>query len=96
MKFQKFQQSLQLEKVPQQYSLLLQALWYDAKGDWEKAHQLAQEDNTADGALLHAYLHRKEGDEGNAQYWYNRANKKFSLLTLEKEWEEIVKALLKK
>jgi hypothetical protein len=52
---------------------LLQALWHDAKGDWDQAHQLAQDVSGADGAWVHAYLHRKEGDLSNARYWYRQA-----------------------
>ena len=73
---------------------LLQALWHDALGEWNKAHNLAQDMNTPDGSWIHAYLHRKEGDQSNAQYWYNRANRKMPAYSLEQEWEEIVSELL--
>ena len=72
----------------------LMALWYAGKGDWEQAHNIAQDIATAEGSWVHAYLHRQEGDIGNARYWYNRAGKKLSELSLEGEWEEIVEALL--
>jgi len=81
---------------PPTVSVLLVALWHDARGDWEKSHELAQDINTADGSWVHAYLHRKEGDQFNAQYWYNRANRKMPDYTLSEEWEKIVQALLKK
>jgi hypothetical protein len=72
----------------------LAALWYAGKGDWEQAHTIAQDIPTAEGSWVHAYLHRQEGDNGNARYWYNRAGRQLPALSLEKEWEEIVKALL--
>lgn len=72
----------------------LQSLWYDATGDWEKAHRIIQDVNDKTAAWIHAYLHRKEGDIGNADYWYNRAGKRRPELSLDKEWEEIATALL--
>jgi hypothetical protein len=83
-------------KQPPALSSLLVALWHDAQGDWHKAHELAQDIETSDGAWVHAYLHRKEGDPSNANYWYRQAGKKFPQQTLRQEWEEIVTELLKK
>ncbi len=94
MTMEDFLSSLSNDFPPEGISTTLQALWYDAKGEWEKAHRLAQSVDSADGAWVHAYLHRKEGDVGNASYWYHRAGKPRSRLSLEEEWEEIVKALL--
>jgi hypothetical protein len=71
-------------------STLLVALWHDGQGDWHKAHELAQDIETPDGAWVHAYLHRKEGDKFNANYWYQRVGKKFPTKSLKEEWEEIV------
>ena len=71
----------------------LRALWWDAKGDWGRAHELCQEDDGSAGAWVHAYLHRKEGDEGNASYWYSRAGKQKPSGTLEEEWRGMVDAL---
>ncbi|MDX1941295.1 MAG: hypothetical protein SFU99_12135 [Saprospiraceae bacterium] len=79
---------------PQDLPPLLQALWQDAQGNWHKAHEIAQDIETPDGAWVHAYLHRKEGDIWNADYWYRRAGRTRPDATLEKEWEEIVKGLL--
>ena len=93
MTLQEFKSSLQ-EQQPPPVAVLLQALWYEAKGDWHKSHELAQDVNTPDGSWVHAYLHRKEGDQFNAQYWYNRANQKMPDCSMEKEWEEIVKTML--
>lgn len=85
-----------LTEAPPNLSLLLQAMWHDQQGNWEGSHNIAQAINTRDGSWVHAYLHRKEGDQSNAQYWYRQAGKNIPSTTLEKEWEEIVKALLKK
>lgn len=76
----------------------LQALWWDARGDWERAHGLCQEAGSRDGDWVHAYLHRKEGDLGNAGYWYARAGKSMpsGSVTLEAEWAEIVAELLRR
>ena len=79
---------------PANLSPALQALWHDAKGSWDKAHELSQRGDERTGAWVHAYLHRKEGDEGNARYWYARAGKPFRPVPLETEWREIAAALL--
>ena len=73
----------------------LQALWHDLNGDWDRAHALAQEDGGRNGAWVHAYLHRKEGDEMNACYWYARAGRPVATGELDAEREAIVRALLK-
>lgn len=83
-------------KSPHQLTLALQALWHDARGDWERAHVLAQEAGGADGDWVHAYLHRKEGDEGNAGYWYSRAGHSRPNSSLDAEWKDIVSELLSK
>ena len=80
--------------TPPTESPLLTALWHDARGDWEAAHNIAQDIHTPDGAWLHAYLHRKEGDLLNAGYWYRQVGKPVFTGSLEGEWEELVRALL--
>jgi hypothetical protein len=82
--------------VPEDIHPLLQALLLDAAGDWDSAHRLAQNEPSTDGSWVHAYLHRKEGDLGNAGYWYRNAGKHMSDLSLEEEWEYIAQALLEK
>ena len=82
--------------VPEDIPSLLQALLLDAAGDWESAHNLAQNDPGKDGSWVHAYLHRVEGDTSNAGYWYRSAGKKIPELSLLEEWEYIAMALLKK
>ena len=69
---------------------MLQALWHDGKGNWQGAHEIAQAANTPDHCQLHAYLHRKEGDVGNARYWYNRAGRPMPAVSLRQEWEDMV------
>ena len=94
MKFEEFQKSLNDPQPSENLSEYVQSLWHDAKGDWNKAHQIIQDIEDKNAAWIHAYLHRKEGDIGNADYWYRRADKKRPNVTLEEEWETIVKALL--
>ena len=89
-----FTESLQSSQPPGNMSVYLQSLWYDAKGDWNKAHQLIQDVEDKNASWIHAYLHRKEGDVFNSGYWYNRAGKSRPSVSLEKEWEEIVAALI--
>ena|ERR1700753_1309384 len=79
---------------PANLALLLQALWWDAKGNFDRAHEIAQDDHSRDGAWIHAYLHRKEGDEGNAGYWYGQAHKPHPRVASNEEWQQIATALL--
>lgn len=94
MTFADFHESLKESAPPAHLAPLAAAMWWDAKADWNRAHEIAQDIETADGAWVHAYLHRKEGDDGNASYWYHRARKPPSRLPLAAEWEEIVRDLL--
>jgi hypothetical protein len=79
---------------PPDVSAPLKALWRDAHGDWNGAHEIAQAIDDEIGAWIHAYLHRKEGDPGNASYWYRRAGQPVAKESLEQEWQQIVVALL--
>lgn len=95
MSFEEFERSVAAEAVaPAGLSLALQALWAEARGDWDGAHALAQQAETGDGAWVHAYLHRKEGDESNAGYWYAQARRPHARGDLRAEWEQIARALL--
>src|SRR5262245_24199939 len=97
MNLSAFTASLDKMQPPKELGLPLQALWWDAKGDWTRAHECAQkEEDTAPGQWVHAYLHRKEGDQSNASYWYNRCGRKPSNDSLEVEWRSIASALLEK
>jgi hypothetical protein len=80
--------------LPADAPALVRALWHDATGDWEGAHRVAQDIETPEGAWVHAYLHRKEGDIGNAGYWYGRAGKPAASGSLDAEWQAIAEALL--
>lgn len=80
--------------IPPAVAPALVALWHDARGDWDAAHNTAQGIEDATGAWVHAYLHRKEGDEGNAAYWYRRAGKAIAREALDLEWERIAAELL--
>jgi len=72
----------------------LQALWYAKKGEWEKAHTLAQNISSEDGSWIHANLHREEGDLGNARHWYGRAIRPVSTLSIEVERDELIRTFL--
>jgi len=96
MVFENFVGTLQEMRPPAGVPLLLTALWWDARGDWTRAHEIAQDVESPDGAWVHAYLHRKEGDNRNAGYWYRRAGKTPSQASLGAEWEEIVSELLQR
>ena len=89
-----FKKSLQNDQLSPEASLYLQALWHDGKGDWDKAHELIQDVPDKNASWIHAYLHRKEGDVWNADYWYSKAGKKRPSSSLEEEWEQMVAAFL--
>lgn len=88
---QSFRESLRHAEPPAGISPVLGALWYDAKGNWNKAHDLINDLTDRDAAHIHAYLHRKEGDAGNARYWYSRAGQSPCKSSLSDEWEALVK-----
>ena len=94
MNISSFKESLSWNEPPQNLSAYIKALWYDAKGEQDKAHKLIQDIKDKNASWIHAYLHRKEGDNTNAHYWYSRAGKKMPGISIEKEWEEIVAALI--
>ena len=94
MTFSEFQQSMLLDSPPGELNIYLLALWYDGKGDWNKAHSQVDHLNDATACWVHAYLHRKEGDDWNADYWYRKAGKKRPGSGLTEEWRAISEALL--
>jgi len=96
MSFAEFQASLEESAPPAGASPALTALWHDAREEWGKAHNAVQADDSPAGAWVHAYLHRKEGDAGNAGYWYARAGRAIPArdLTLNAEWTAIARELL--
>jgi hypothetical protein len=94
MDLQQFTESLSQPEPPPNLAAPLAALWWDAKGDWARAHSLVDELETRDGMAVHAYLHRKEGSAGNADYWYRRSGRDFHRPSLDDEWKALVDALL--
>jgi len=89
-----FRDSLNQNEPPAGLSAPLAALWWDARSEWARAHRLVDELETKDGMAVHAYLHRKEGAESNASYWYDRAGRAHRRDALSDEWQALVEALL--
>src|SRR5258708_21654305 len=89
-----FQNSIHLDAPPPDLAAPVEALWWDAKGDWTRAHALVDELETQDGMAVHAYLHRKEGAQSNADYWYQRAGRDFQRAEFDAEWSALVSGLL--
>lgn len=94
MNLAEFEQSLEEEAPPAGLPPLLQALWHERRGDWARAHQIAQDVPGKDAAWVHAYLHRREGDPGNAAYWYRQAGRPVNRGDMDQEWRTIAEALL--
>jgi hypothetical protein len=94
MNLQSFHASVHDAAPASSLSPPLQALWWDAKGDWGKAHECAQADPGPSGAAVHAYLHRKDPDLSNARYWYNRAGRSPATGGLDEEWNALAAELL--
>ncbi|MCD2425150.1 hypothetical protein LQ567_20360 [Niabella pedocola] len=91
MSYKAFKDALTSDVPPAGISVLQQGLWYAAKGNWEAAHQVAQDhEGERDFDRLHAYLHRVEGDEWNAGYWYRRAGAAVPVQSLEEELESLI------
>jgi len=94
MTISSFKDSLTGKKPGENISVYLKALWYDATGNWNKAHELVQNKQDKNASWIHAYLHRKEGDFSNADYWYYQAGKERPSVSIEQEWEEIAVSLI--
>src|ERR1700761_3702010 len=95
MNLQEFSTTLGESAPPADLPPLLTALWWDAAGNFDRAHEIAQDESRGrDAAWIHAYLHRKEGDEGNAGYWYRQARQPHPQTSFEEEWRQINVALL--
>jgi hypothetical protein len=94
MELAAYRASLAGDAPPQELGLALQGLWWEAKGDWNKAHECAQAEEDMAGCWVHAYLHRREGDLDNAGYWYRRAGQPAATGALEEEWLAIAGSLL--
>jgi hypothetical protein len=89
-----FRASLDHDQAPAGLGPALKALWLDGKQDWGAAHGVAQDIDGPEGARIHAYLHRKEGDRSNADYWYRRAGRAPVISSFEDEWTALVTDLL--
>jgi len=85
-----FKELLNSEQPIKGLSVQLKSLWYDGKGDWHQAHAQVDHLNDKESAWVHAYLHRKEGDIWNADYWYSKAQQIRPNISLEEEWEQLV------
>jgi hypothetical protein len=94
MDFASFESSLKGDAPPSGCSALLQALWHERRGNWTRAHEIAQDIASVDAAWVHAYLHRREGDLSNAAYWYRQARRPVEHGAMDDEWRAIVSALL--
>lgn len=88
--YKEFTESLTNDSPSLDWPDSLRAMWYDVKGDWEASHNIAQEMLDSQGSWIHAYLHRKEGDEFNAGYWYRLAKRKFPEISLKDEQHQLV------
>lgn len=89
-----FIKSLSENNPPQKSNKFLNILWYDGKGKWDIAHNIAQSIYSREGSLLHAYLHRKEGDLTNAAYWYSNADQEMPNISIIQEWESLVQKFI--
>jgi hypothetical protein len=94
MTFAEFQRSLAAKAAPRGLAGPLAALWWAGRGDWDKAHKIVMDESGRDAAWVHAYLHRVEGDAGNAAYWYRQAGQPVATAALEREWKAIATDLL--
>lgn len=96
MNYTQFIDSLLQAEPPAVASNYLKVLWYEKKGNWEQSHNIAQDIRDDTGSRLHAYLHRREGDNSNARYWYNLAGLPFPKLSMDEEWESMVKEFIER
>jgi hypothetical protein len=94
MTFDEFLQSIDAQRPSSGLSETLRSLWWDKKGDWDRAHSIAQQIPTIQGSAVHAYLHREEGVLWNADYWYSRAGRQRPAISLEEEWRQLVEEML--
>jgi len=94
MQLDEFRGTLKAGEPPRALAAPLAALWHEAKGDWARAHEIVQAERSKAAARVHAYLHRKEGDSANADYWYARASTERPSGTLDNEWQELVQQFL--
>jgi hypothetical protein len=96
MDHEEFKASTGADEPPSDLAGPPRALWHAAKGDWDRAHEIVQDDDSEDAAWVHAHLHRAEGDMPNARYWYEKAGKPFTDISLDEEFESIASVLIGK
>jgi hypothetical protein len=89
-----FEATVVIDQPPAGLTAPVEALWWDLKGDWTRAHNLVDELETPEGMAVHAYLHRKEGEQWNADYWYAKAGRTYHRANLSDEWTALVEGLL--
>ena len=94
MNLDEYLASIENEQPSSELSETLTSLWWDKKGDWDRAHTIAQEIPTPQGSAVHAYLHREEGVLWNADYWYSRAGRVRPDISLEAEWQQLAEEML--
>ena len=94
MNFEEYLKSIEHDSTPSQLSETLTSLWWDKKGNWDRAHIIAQDIPTKEGSAVHAYLHREEGVLWNADYWYSRAGRNRPNIRLIEEWKLLVQEML--
>jgi hypothetical protein len=94
MNYQSFVAAVKSKNLPVGITIYQETLWYAGTGNWQKAHELIQDEPGKSAALLHAYLHRVEGDQRNADYWYRKAGESRPALSLYAEWETLVKRFI--
>jgi hypothetical protein len=94
MSFDEYINSIDADRPPSGLSETLTSLWWDRKGDWNRAHGIAQDIPTVQGSAVHAYLHREEGVLWNADYWYARAGRTRPDIPLDAEWRQLVEEML--
>lgn len=94
MDFETFEKSIQPGQHPPHCNQYALALWYERMGNWQEAHAIIQDIDDRNAAWIHAYLHRREGDQGNAGYWYRLAGKSFPAISLDEEWNVIARSVL--
>ena len=96
MDYLQFNHTLDMAKPPENFHDVLKALWWERKDHWDIAHEIVKNLKDEDAAWVHAYLHRKEGDQYNSSFWYKKANRKFPDVELNEEFREITKLFLEK
>ena len=96
MNLRSFRRSLEGDDPPEDLSPAMNALWYGARGDWERAHRIVQDESDPEAAWVHAWLHRVEGDLDNARYWYGQAGRDPRTEPTGEEWQEIVTTLVRR